>query len=53
MEESEDKNSTDNTKALKKIKEVFEKSDKHKNLSVEETLDKKLSDKMKSSEILE
>ena len=31
----------------------FFKSDKSKNLSVEETVDKKLSDKMKASEVLE
>ena len=53
VEESEDKKSTDNTKALKVIEEGFEKSEGSKNLSVEETVDKKLSDKMKGSEILE
>ena len=53
MEESEDKKSTDNTKALEVTEEVFEKSVKSKNLFVEETVDKRLSDKTKASEILE
>ena len=53
VEESEDKKSTDNTKALKVTEEVFETSVKSKNRSVEETVDNKLSDKMKASKILE
>ena len=53
VEESEDKKSTNKTKALKVIEEVFEKSDESKNLSVEETVDKTLSDKMKAAEVLE
>ena len=53
VEESEDKKSTDNTKALKVTEEVFEKSDESKNLFVEETVDKKFSYKMKASEIPE
>ena len=53
VEESEDKKSTDNTKASKETEEVFEKSEESKNIFVEETVDKKFSDKMKASEILE
>ena len=53
MEESKEKKFTENIKALKVTEEVFEKSEKSKNLFVEETVDKKLSNKMKSSEIRE
>ena len=42
VEDSEDKNSTDKTKVLKVIEEVFEKSDKYKNHFVKETVDKKV-----------
>ena len=53
MEESEDKKSTNKTKASKVIEEVFKKSKKSKNLSVEETVDKKFSDEMKASVVIE
>ena len=52
VEEAEDKNYIDKTKSSEVIEEVFEKSDESKNISVEETVDKKFSD-MKASEILE
>ena len=38
---------------LSLIEGLFDKSDKSKNLSIEETVDKKFSDKMKASEVLE
>ena len=53
VEESEDKKSTDKTKASKVTEEVFEKSNESMNISVEETVHKKFSDKIKASEILE
>ena len=53
VEETEDKKSTDKTKASEVIEEVFEKCDESKNVSVEETVDKKFSGKMKASEVLD
>ena len=49
MEESKEKKFSENIKALKVTDEVFEKSEKSKNLFVEEIVDKKFSDKIKSS----
>ena len=54
VEEAKDKKSTDKTKASEVIKEVLEKCEESKNVSVEETVDNKFFfDKMKASEVLE
>ena len=48
VEASEDKKSTDKTKASKVIEEVFDNVDKSKNLFVEETVNKKFSYEIKA-----